>query len=147
LFHSICNSEAWKEVCHGFDIRARPQAAGWARAVLIAGILAGIVYIVYQLVVAEIMGEGLLAPLQRMGSIVLGEDALSATCSVSAAIAGIVAALVLAAIYGIVLAVNATAIPWFGPTNSFGEFLGVTFFFGTALGLLLVERRLFSRGR
>jgi hypothetical protein len=36
---------------------------------------------------------------------------------------------------------------WIWSINSFWQFLGSTFFFGTVLGLLLVERRLFSPAR
>ncbi len=161
--------------------RARSEAMSWLRVGLISGLLAGVVYLVYELVVAEISGEGLLMPLRRIGAIVLGQDALSATSPVgTAVIAGIIIALVLSAIYGIIVAMTVGAIPlfldnprlligattlwafvlyivnyfffgrlvwpWFLESNSFWQFVGATFFFGTILGLLLAERK-FLGGR
>lgn len=92
--------------------RSRSEASSWVKLGLISGILAGIVYIVYELVVAEISGEGLLMPLRRIGAIILGSGVLSPTSAAGAAVvAGIIIALVLAAIYGMAMAVTIGGLP------------------------------------
>jgi hypothetical protein len=156
--------------------RARAEAMSWLKVGVISGILAGIVYIVYEMVVAELTGEGLLMPLRRIGAMSLGPDVLSPTAPVTnAVIVGIILALVLSIVYGVTvsltvagisyfqenarLLVGATTLwafllylvnyffwgrtfwPWFFQSNSFWQFLGVTVFFGTVLGLLLAERK------
>jgi hypothetical protein len=156
--------------------RARSEAMSWLKVGVISGILAGIVYIVYEMVVAEISGQGLLMPLRRIGAMVLGPDVLSPTAAAgSAVIAGIILALVLSIVYGVTVALTVAGIsyfqenprlligaitlwafflyifnyffwgrtfwPWFFQSNSFWQFLGITVFFGTVLGLLLAERK------
>lgn len=159
--------------------RARSEAMSWLKIGVISGILSGIVYLVYEMVVAEISGQGLLMPLRRIGAMALGPDVLSPTASATnAVIAGIIIALVLSVIYGITVALTVAGIsyfqdnprlligattlwafclyifnyffwgrtfwPWFFQSNSFWQFLGVTVFFGTVLGLLLAERKHFG---
>ena len=92
--------------------RARSEAMSWLKIGLISGVLAGIIYLVYEMVIAEISGEGLLMPLRRIGAIVLGQGALSPTAAAGAAVvAGIIIGLVLSAIYGMAVAVTVGGTP------------------------------------
>lgn len=69
----------------------------------IAGVVAGIVFAMFEMVMASIMGDGFFMPLRMIGAIVLGEGALEATYSLStAATAGLLVHMMLSAIYGAV---------------------------------------------
>jgi len=146
----------------------------------IAGVVAGIVFAMFEMIMAAIMGDGFFMPLRMIGAIVLGEDALMSSYSlVGAAVVGLVVHMLLSAVYGAMfgalvglvpaLAENRTmlivaatlygfalwlinfyvvapmAFEWFGMADSTVQFAAHTFFFGTALGLLMLARSSSSR--
>ncbi len=78
----------------------------------IAGAIAGIVFAMFEMIVAEIQGNGFFMPLRMIGAIVLGEEALQPSYSLaSAASAGMAVHMMLSVIYGVVFAVILTALP------------------------------------
>lgn len=141
---------------------------------IVMGIVAGIVFAVFEMIVAALMGMGFFAPLRMISAVALGEQALEASYSLGAVIVvGLIVHMVLSAIYGVVwgivvsawsllhqrtwLVVGATvyglvlwlvnfyviapiAFPWFGMADPVVQFIAHTFFFGSALGLLLSWR-------
>ncbi len=78
---------------------------------VIAGILAGIVFAMFEMVMAAVMEQGFFAPLRMIGAIVLGEGALEPSYSVAtAAPVGLVVHLAMSALYGGVFAVAAAVL-------------------------------------
>ncbi len=55
---------------------ARPATGRWVIAGLVGGIAAGIVFAMFEMIMAAIMGDGFFAPLMMIGAIVLGQGAL-----------------------------------------------------------------------
>jgi hypothetical protein len=141
----------------------------WAvRQGALTGIYAGFVFAAYEMLVAAAMGMGFFMPLRMIGAILLGQAALDPTYSlVAAGVAGIVAHMMLAIVYGVAFALtvgglrsrNAMtaagavfgfllwvvnfyliapgAFPWFLDSPALVQFIGHTFFFGAALGWAL----------
>ena len=70
---------------------------------LIGGVVAGIIFILFEMTLAAVMGVGFLAPLVLISSIVLGTGALDPTFPMATAvITGGIVHLVLSAIFGVV---------------------------------------------
>ena len=160
-------------------VGARPATRSWVIAGLVGGIIAGIVFAMFEMIVAAIMGDGFFAPLMMIGAIVLGQGALpmpEPTIGLSTIVpVGITVHMVLSIIYGAVFAAAASSVgflrnnrwaligvatvfgialwivnfyvvapilfPWFGMANPVVQFLAHTFFFGTALGLVVAARK------
>ncbi len=151
---------------------ARSGIRSWGLTGAIVGIVAGIIFAMFEMIVAQIMGDGFFMPLRMIGAIVLGQGALEPSYPlVTAAIARVVVHMVLSAIYGAVFGAIASAVgvlranrgvlvgvatvfglllwlgnfyviapvlfPWFLMANPVVQFVAHTFFYGTALGLLL----------
>jgi len=141
----------------------------------VAGVVAGVVLAMFDMVMAAIQGDGFFTPLRMIGAIVLGEDALMTSYSlVGAGIAGLLVHMVMSAIFGAVFGAIVAFVPairehnlllvgaataygfmlwivnfyviapsafeWFGMADSTVQFVAHTFFFGTALGLLMLAR-------
>ena len=53
-------------------VGARPATRSWVIAGLVGGIIVGIVFAMFEMIVAAIMGDGFFAPLMMIGAIVLG---------------------------------------------------------------------------
>ncbi len=153
------------------------QRSRWLVNGLAMGIVAGIIFAMFEMIMAAILGDGFFGPLRMIGAIVLGPDALVPAYSLPvAALVGMVVHLVLSGIFGLIfgliasslrfvrasglsLGISATifgillwmvnfyliapvAFPWFGMANPYVQFVSHAFFYGTALGLLLLARRL-----
>ena len=136
------------------------------------GTVAGIIFAMFEMIMAAILGDGFFMPLKMIGAIVLGQGALQASYPlVTAVLVGVIVHMTLSAIYGAVFAAVVSAIgalqgnrgaligvatifgfilwlvnfyaiapvlfPWFLMANPVAQLLAHTFFFGTALGLLL----------
>lgn len=149
----------------------------WITAGIVAGLLAGIVFIVFELIQASILTPSVYGPLRLISAIVLGKGALppppvaslgtvipvglvvhfilSALWGVIfGAAAGLIGALrgsrtvliVAASVFGLALwivnfyVIAPFAFPWFAMTNPVVQFFAHTFFYGTALGLILAGR-------
>jgi hypothetical protein len=159
-------------------IDAGPATRSWVIAGLVGGIIAGIVFAMFEMIVAAIMGDGFFAPLMMIGAIVLGQGALpmpEPTIGLSTIVpVGIAVHMVLSMLYGVVFGAVASSVdflrnnrwaligvatvfgfalwivnfyvvapvlfPWFGMANPVVQFFAHTFFFGTALGLVLAAR-------
>ncbi len=156
---------------------ARAGVGRWAVAGLVAGIVSGIIFAMFEMIVAAIMGQGFFAPLRMIGAIGLGEGALPPQPAIGLATVLPVALIIhmaLSMMYGAGFGIVASAIgalrenrallvgaataagfalwivnfyviapfafPWFAMANPVVQFLAHTFFFGTALGLLLASR-------
>lgn len=152
----------------------------WIASGAIMGVIAGLIFAVFEMVVAGILQGTFWGPLRMIGAIVLGSGALDPGYSLlTAIIAGLIVHVVLSAIYGIIFGVIAAALPkahqnrinliwiasafglllwlvnfyiiapllfpWFTTANPIVQFIAHTFFFGTALGLLLTTRHLTAR--
>ncbi len=159
-------------------VGVRPATLRWVIAGLVGGIIAGIVFAMFEMIVAAIMGDGFFAPLMMIGAIVLGQGALpmpEPTIGLTTIVpVGIAVHMVLSMIYGVVFGAVASSVgflrnnrwaligavtvfgfalwivnfyvvapilfPWFLMANPVVQFLAHTFFFGTALGLVLAAR-------
>jgi hypothetical protein len=156
---------------------ARSGAGGWVLAGVIMGIIAGIIFAMFEMIVAAIMGQGFWTPMMMIGAIGLGKGALPPQPSIGLATVapvGLVIHMVLSMMFGVVFGAVASAIgalrrsrwaligaatvfgfalwivnfyiiapiafPWFAMANPVVQFFAHTFFFGTALGLLLSSR-------
>lgn len=140
----------------------------WAvRQGALAGVVAGVVFAAFEMAATAAIAGWAAAgqPLRMFGAIVLGPMALEPTYPlVTAALVGLVAHLVLSAVYGAVFAVAAAglrprpaliglatlyglalgllnfyviapaAFPWFRETSPIVQFVAHTFFFGSMLG-------------
>ena len=77
----------------------------WVRAGALFGVVAGIVFAMFEMVAAALMGQGFFMPLRMIGAIALGKEALMPTYSLAtAAGAGLAVHLALSALYGAVFA-------------------------------------------
>lgn len=90
---------------------ARSRRSSWLVNGLMMGVVAGIVFILFEMIMAAILGDGFFAPLRMIGAIVLGPDALLPTYSVTvAALVGIVVHLVLSGTFGLIFGLIASSI-------------------------------------
>jgi uncharacterized membrane protein YagU involved in acid resistance len=99
----------------------------------IAGIVAGIVFAAFEMIVSAAMmgGEAFFMPLRMIGAIALGPDALDPAYSlVTASVGGVIVHLVLAIIYGVIFGEIAAMLR--GPV----AFIGAGSIFGLALWLI-----------
>jgi uncharacterized membrane protein YagU involved in acid resistance len=113
---------------------AAPHDIRWGlRNGAIAGIVAGLVFAAFEMVVsAFMMGAGaFFMPLRMIGAIALGSEALSASYSILAAgIAGVIVHIILAIVYGLIFGAIATVLR--GPM----AYVGLATVFGFALWLI-----------
>lgn len=89
-------------------IRLDPQSGvrRWARTGLTMGIIAGISFIVFELVIAGITGPSAAMPLRAISAIVLGRGALEPSIHVAVAVVvGLIVHFILSAIFGLILGV------------------------------------------
>ncbi|MDP9479105.1 MAG: hypothetical protein M3R38_26065 [Actinomycetota bacterium] len=158
---------------------AQSGVGKWVVTGAMRGILAGILFLAFEMLVAGIMGPSPFGPPRMIGATVLGQGALPMPQPPNVGLATVVPValvvhFVLSAIYGAVFGAIASAIgvlcrsrgllvvaasvfglvlwlvnfyvvapvlfPWFLMANPVVQFLAHTFFFGTALGLLLASR-------
>lgn len=112
----------------------KPQT-GLGRTILIgliSGVVAGIVFVVFEMIVAAIMGNGLFAPLRMIGAIALGQSVLMASSPLLVpVIVGAVVHMMLSAIYGMVFAAAAHYITMLRRNTA--SLLTATTVFGLAL--------------
>lgn len=91
--------------------QSRQLVGDWALVGLIMGIVAGVIFAMFEMIVAEMQGDGFWMPLRMIGAIVLGEDALESTYSLTeAAIAGLLVHMVLSAAFGLIFGVVAASV-------------------------------------
>ncbi len=82
---------------------ARNQRSRWLVNGLVMGVVAGIIFAMFEMIVAAILGDGFFAPLRMIGAIVLGPAALAPTYPLPvAALVGMVIHLVLSGIFGLI---------------------------------------------
>jgi len=92
---------------------ARPDLRRWAIHGIIGGIFAGVVFAMFEMVMAAVQmgGESFFMPLRMIGGIVLGGQALAPETSlVVAGTAGLVVHMMLSAAYGVGVAVAAAVV-------------------------------------
>ncbi|MBI3979637.1 MAG: hypothetical protein HY331_15765 [Chloroflexi bacterium] len=78
----------------------------------IGGVVAGIVFAIFEMVAMALMGAPVQAPLRMIGAIPLGADSLSpAYPAETAIVVGAVTHLILSAIFGVVFALIVAALP------------------------------------
>lgn len=88
-------------------MRLRPESGGWITQGMIGGVLAGIVFALFEMIMAALMNgaSAFWMPLRMIGAIVLGQRALMPDYSlVGAAITGLIVHMVLAVIFGTIFA-------------------------------------------
>lgn len=141
----------------------------------VTGVIAGVVFAMFEMVMASIQGDGFFMPLRMIGAIVLGEDALMPSYSLAGAgITGLLVHMMMSVVFGAVFGAIVAFVPaigesnlllvgaataygfmlwivnfyviapvafeWFGMADSTVQFIAHTFFFGTALGILMLAR-------
>jgi hypothetical protein len=116
-----------------YDIdRGRVPVGRWVVVGLVGGIIAGLVFAMFEMITAAIMGPSFWAPLRMIGAIGLGQGALEPSTSLAvAAPAGLVIHMILSAIYGAAFGLLAALV---GPIRSSRFVLAIA---GTAFGLAL----------
>lgn len=85
----------------------------WATAGLVAGIISGVIFAAFEMVVAAVMGQGFFAPLRMIGAIGLGEGALPPQPSIGLATVvpvGLIIHMALSMLYGAGFGIVASAI-------------------------------------
>lgn len=92
--------------------RSPSQGLGrWAVTGIVWGVVAGIVFAMFEMIMAAILGQGFFMPLRMIGAIILGQGALMPTYSLAgAAVVGIILHMMLAAMYGLVFGVVVGAV-------------------------------------
>jgi hypothetical protein len=114
--------------------QAEPGIQGWIRHGVIGGIVAGLVFAAFEMVVAAIMmgADAFFMPLRMIGAMLLGEQALDPGFSlVTAAAAGVGVHMVLSIVYGIAVAGAARFVPAVGRSGA------TLVLFASAAGLAL----------
>jgi len=70
---------------------------------IVWGVVSGIVFAMFEMIMAAILGDGFFMPLRMIGAIVLGKDALMSSYSLAgAAVVGLIIHMMLSAMYGLV---------------------------------------------
>jgi len=76
------------------------------------GILAGVVFAMFEMIMAALLGDGFFMPLRMIGAMVLGRDALMSSYSLAgAAMVGLIVHMMLSAMFGVTFGVVIGAIP------------------------------------
>lgn len=91
----------------------RPEVSRWIRHGIIGGVLAGLVFAMFEMVMAVVQmgGEAFFMPLRMIGGIALGEQALSPETSLlMAGGAGVLVHMMLSATYGAAVAAAAAVV-------------------------------------
>jgi hypothetical protein len=100
---------------------ARTDTGWWLKHGVIGGIIAGIVFAMFEMVVAAVMmgGNAFFMPLRMIGAIVLGQSAMDPGYPLAnAAITGLVLHMMLSAIFGAIVALIVSAVPALGRTTA-----------------------------
>ncbi|MBI2953735.1 MAG: hypothetical protein HYY30_05435 [Chloroflexi bacterium] len=99
---------------------------------VVGGIIAGLVFALFEMVVAMVMGISFFDPLRLIGSMVLGVEALDPTYPLAtAAIVGAVIHLILSAIYGVIF------VYLLAYTSQLTSSTGLLLLYGSLFGLAL----------
>jgi hypothetical protein len=107
----------------------------WLRTGALLGLVAGVVFAVFEMLAAWGMGDGFWMPLRMIGAIVLGEDALEPSYSLAgAALTGAVLHMALSALYGAVF--GALAAFALGLQSSRAALVAATSLYGLTLWLV-----------
>ncbi|MBI3970351.1 MAG: hypothetical protein HY332_03585 [Chloroflexi bacterium] len=97
-----------------FERGTRPDVGWWIKQGIIGGIIAGIVFAMFEMIVAALMmgAAAFWMPLRMIGAMVLGATALEPTYDlVTAAVTGVLVHLVLAALFGVIFALIVAFVP------------------------------------
>ncbi|MCI0399221.1 MAG: hypothetical protein L0332_18790 [Chloroflexi bacterium] len=104
----------------------------WLRHGSVVGILAGIIFAIFEMLINVVQGQSFFGPLRLISSIVLGPEATQATYPLAtAAIAGVIVHMILSALYGVVF-VYALVL-----TRQLGVSTALLLFYGSLVGFLL----------
>jgi hypothetical protein len=90
------------------------DVAGWIKYGILGGAIAGIVFALFEMIVAALMmgGEAFFMPLRMIGGIALGPPAMDPQTSLlTAGVAGLVVHMVLSVVYGVATAAVLSLIP------------------------------------
>jgi len=93
---------------------ARADMGDWIKYGALGGLIAGIVFAMFEMIMAAIMngGDAFFMPLRMIGAMVLGQDALVPTYDLlTAAVVGLVVHMMLSIIFGIVFGVVVALVP------------------------------------
>ncbi len=92
-------------------LQARSGVGAWVVSGGVTGMVAGIVFAIFEMVVAALMDQGFFMPLRMIAAIVLGEEALDPSYAlVTAALVGLAVHMALSALFGMVLAGGAGSV-------------------------------------
>jgi len=108
---------------------------GWVTRGALLGVVAGIVFMAFELVAAWAMGDGFWMPLRMIGAIVLGEGALEASYSLAGAVAvGALLHVFLSAAFGAVFGAVVALAPALQASRS--VLVGAAAVYGVALWIV-----------
>lgn len=118
-------------------IATRTTTSTWVRTGLIGGVVAGIVFAMFEMIMAAVLNgsEAFLMPLRMIGAIGLGTTALDPSSSIlTAGGAGLVIHMVLSMMYGVIVAGAIALVP--SLSRSTASVLAVSSIAGFALWIL-----------
>lgn len=98
----------------GEATRTEMPISGWVKLGLIGGIFAGLVFAMFEMVMAAVLNgaDAFFAPLRMIGAMVLGQQALQADYSlIAAAAAGVGVHMVLSMMFGLAVAAATRYVP------------------------------------
>lgn len=108
---------------------------GWVTWGAVLGVVAGVVFAMFEMVAAWALGDGFWMPLRMIGAIVLGDGALEASYSLAgAALAGAALHMMLSAVFGAVFGALAALAPALRASRS--VLVGAASLYGLALWLV-----------
>ncbi len=94
------------------ETRARHDIGWWVKQGAIGGLIAGIVFAMFEMLMAALLQEAFFGPLRMIGATVLGRDALQPGYPLAtAAVVGMLVHMILSVAYGIVFALVVSYAP------------------------------------
>lgn len=118
-------------------IRLDPHSGmrGWALTGVVMGLLAGMAFILFELIMAAIIGPSAVMVLRAISAIVLGPGALEPSVNVGAAVViGLIVHFVLSAVFGLIFSMVVWAVP--SLISSDGVLLGAAAIYGLVLWIV-----------
>jgi hypothetical protein len=107
----------------------------WLLPALLFGMVAGVVFALFEMLAAWAMGDGFWMPLRMIGAIVLGEEALQASYSLAgAAVTGALVHTALSGLFGAAFGLLLAAVPGLGAGR--GVLVAAASLYGLALWIV-----------
>ena len=101
------------------EMRAQPAVGWWVRQGAIGGAIAGVVFAIFEMIMAALLKDAFFGPLRMISGIALGKQALMPDYSlITAVLVGIVIHMLISMILGVVFALLAAYVPALAGTTA-----------------------------